>query len=116
MRVSDVATRSHAIRQVRCPPQQSGPLCVSASCLTVEMKKPPTTEMAHCVSASDSETGGCGGCGGERGGAAVRLFAKPVGSREAELGSKTQRLLLHIRLDRFVLYFDYIVLFFLTET
>lgn len=49
---------------------------------------------------------------GERGGAAVRLFAKPVGSREAELGSKTQRLLLHIRLDRFVLYFDYIVLFF----
>lgn len=54
---------------------------------------------------------------GERGGgAAVRLFAKPVGSREAELGSKTQRLLLQSRLDRFVLYFDYIVFFFLTET
>lgn len=85
MRVSDVATRSHAIRQVRCPPQQSGPLCVSASCLTVEMKKPPTTEMAHCVSASDSETGGCGGCGGERGGSS-ETFCEACGQQRSRAG------------------------------
>lgn len=67
------------------------------------------------VTVRQGDVGDVGERGGG-GGAAVRLFAKPVGSREAELGSKTERLLLHIRLDRFVLYFDYIVLFFLTET
>lgn len=85
VRLSDVALGSHTIRRARCPRQRSGPL--SASRLSAEMKKPPTTEMAQCVSTSDSETerwgrhgGGVGGLGGRRGwGGGSETLAKQRG-------------------------------------
>lgn len=88
----------------RAGPGRAGPLsAVSASCLSVEMKKPHTAEMAQCVSASDSETGRCGRRGSGWGcGEGQRDFSEACGQQRSRAGF--QNTTSHAPKQRFVLF------------